>query len=510
MEFKLSDGPWAVLFEGKIQGHEIEIAVNPKNIMLVFVYESDGGKRTGCLLQCYNIFLAKGNLETFIDTLPRKAMSLTKHSNEQTFKFLLLDSGTTYSAYEENAVIKETDALMAKVNSFASLVKEVSTAYDIDLFGLEEGSEDEKMEFHSIPLLSLLVSPVTSRLESAGSQGTSGEIMLGITKKGTIVKEPFDFFDRVLISGGEKNDRMHLFHVLIESSLLSNIPAIVVDWSNRFTGLHFPNENAEELKKYRVETDPLGFPIKFFRFGQELKADLGFLDPAVFLEAFGLSGTPQGAIIEQAFSMGKSQSVAELIDKVRGLPEGEQVTSFKKKETERILSLIESIYPGLFEGSNPLQEISEGWVRGIGRANILLFDGQDKRKNMLVLQSVVSGIFTHFRAKGKTKKLKSLLFVSGSERAVPEFGASRANKKITEDIASAREFGVGSVVEAKDKANISKRLKDNTGCYLAVIQGNDVGVIVAKRKNYRVLVRPGLSKCTEQSLRAELVSAKNK
>ncbi|GEM_PF-851054 len=509
MEFKVSNGPWQPLFEGKMQGHNTEVLVNPDGLVLALIYESEEGIYKGVLAQCYKAFLARGDLESFLETLPRKALMLARHSESETFKFLLLDSGTAYAAYEENAVVKETDALMAKIRSFSSLVQEVCTAYDIDLIEIEKASDEEKMAFYSIPLVSLLASPMIKKEEGAlRTELGHGEIMLGVTKKGTIVKEPFDFFDLTQIEGGEKSDRLHLFHILIESSLLSNIPATIVDWQNVFTGLHFPNENVDELKKFKVETDPLGFPIKFFKVGQELKAELAFVDGEAFLEAFGLKGTPPGVIITQALAIGKSNSVGELIDRVNSIPEGEHVTPFRKREAVRILMLIDSIYPGLFSGNNPVKDISEGWVRGIGRANIILLEKTDMRKNLLVLQSLVSGLLAWFKTRGKSNSLKGLFFLSEADIAMPEFKARAVNERIAADVTAFREYGVGVIIESREKASISKKVRESMHCELAVINKNDVGVIVKNRKNYRALIRPGLSKCTEKGFGVQKTAEK--
>lgn len=498
MDFRLSKGPWTTLFEGVMEGHKTEVIANPDGLLLAIVYETEGEKQAGGLIQCYRVFRAKGNLENFIDTLPRRALSLVKHSKENTYKFLLLDSGSAYAVNEEEAFIKETDALMAKIQSFSSLVREVSTAYDIDLIDLEACAEEEKIAFYSIPLLGLLISPVIKKKkEKTEIELSHGEIVLGITKQGTIVKEPFDFFEKTIVSGGEKRDRLHLFHVLIESSLLSNIPAIVVDWNNAFSGLHFPNENTQQLKRYKVELDPLGFPLSFYRVGQELKADLDHISSKAFIESFGLKNNPQGTIIGKAMAMGKSNDIFQLIDRVNELPEGDKVTPFKKREAARILMLIESIYPKLFTGKNPIQQISGGWVRGIGRANILLFEKNDLRKNLLVLQSLINGLLKQFKGSEKSESLKALLFLSGADTAIPHFKSNSVSEKIASDISKLREYGVGFILESKDKVNIAREVKDQAECFLSVIKNNDVGVNVKNRKNYRVLVRPGLSKCTE-------------
>jgi len=505
MEFKLSDGPWQSLFYGKMQNHECEVMINPQGIVFAFVYEAGENGRKGVLAQCYKAFFAKGNLESFVATLPRKALMFERHTETETFKFLLLDSGTAYTVYEENAVIKETDELMARIMSFSSLVQEVSNAYDIDLTELENATEQEKMIFQTIPLLSMLGSPMVKRGGGTHTQmsGGHGEIMLGVTKKGTIVKEPLDFFDMTQVSGGEKGDRLHLLHVLIESALLSNVPAIVVDWKNVFSGLHFPNEDADELKKFKVETDALGFPIKFFKIGKELRAELAYIDPATFLAAFGLTGTVQGTIIATALELGNSADIQQLIDHVNEIPDGEHVTPFKKREAARVLLLIDNMYPELFTGKNPLKELSEGWVRGIGRANILLFEKKDMRKEILVLQSLTQGLLTTFRARGDTSGLRALFFLLDAEEIIPKFKSTEASAKIAADLASMRQFGLGFVVESEEKSNISKTVREKVDAELAIINRNDIGVIVKNRKNYRVLIRPGLSKCTERTVTAQ-------
>jgi hypothetical protein len=499
MDFKLSNGPWTPLFTGSMQGHDIELYANPESLVLAMVFESEGNLRKGALVECYKVFHCKGSVEAFVETLPRRALTISKHTAKETFKFLLLDSGSVYAANDEDSFVKETDALMAKIQSFSSLVQEVSTAYDLDLLELKNCADQEKLAFFTIPLVGLLISPaVRKKEETLRIELGHGEIMFGITKQGTMVKEPFDFFDRTIVTGGDKGDRMHAFHVLIESALLSNIPTIIVDWDNSFGGLHFPNDETEELKKYSTEMDPLGFPIKFFRAGEEIKADLAFVDPKAFLAAFGLLDKPQGAIIEQAFALGRSSDLFQLIDRVNALPEGEHVTPFKKRESVRMLMLIEGIYPKLFTGSNPIKEISEGWVKGIGRANILVMEKGDWRKNLLVLQSVVSGILENFRSAGKSERLKALLFLADCDSIVPMFKANAANERMAVDISQMREYGVGYALGLKDKANLSKEVKQKVQATLTIIEKNDVGVIVENRKNYRVLLRPGLSKCTEK------------
>ncbi|MEM0359725.1 MAG: hypothetical protein QXK06_00095 [Candidatus Diapherotrites archaeon] len=498
MDFKLNNGPWTQLSSGSMQGHEVEIYANPDSLVLAMVFDSEEGVHKGALLECYKVFHCKGNIEAFVETLPRRALTITKHTAKETFKFLLLDSGSTYASYDEESFVRETDALISKIKPFSSLVQEVSSAYDLDLVELKNCADQEKLAFFTIPIIGLLISPAVKRKEETlRVELGHGEIMLGITKLGTIVKEPFDFFEKTIVCGNTKSGRMHAFHILIESTLLSNMPAIIIDWDSLFAGLHFPNEEIAELKKYNVGLDPLGFPIKVFKPGTDLKADLEFLDPKTFLAAFGLLDKPQGIIIEQAFALGKSADIFQLIDRVNAIPEGEHVTPFKKREAARILMLIDSIYPGLFTGTNPIKEIAEGWLKGIGRANILEMERTDIRKNLLILQSIISGVLEFFRSAGKSEMLKAMVFVTDSEIVVPAFKANAAHKRIALDISQLREYGVGYALELRDKVNLAKELKSQVQAAITLIEKNDAGVIVERRKNYRVLLRPGLSKCTE-------------
>ena len=145
-------------------------------------------------------------------------------------------------------------------------------------------------------------------------------------------------------------------------------------------------------------------------------------------------------------------------------------------------------------------------MKGIARANILLFDKADERKNMLVLQSVVNGVLSNFRAEGKSDRLKAFMFLSDGDKSVPEARAKTVNDKIASDLIQFREYGLGFVLDTQNTADIAHAVKGNAQAALAIINRNDIGVIVRNRKNYRVLVRPGLSKCSEMKSEAKALT----
>lgn len=501
MELNLTHGPWTLIFKGESEGLESEIYINSESMILSIIYEKNKkGKAVGAVVELFKAFYTKGKISSFVETLPKRAIALIVHPGEKTYKFLLIDSGAVYVPYKEKMFAAHIEALIAKIASFSTLLQEVSTAYDIDLFEIQNCAEEEKSVFFSLPLANVLLMPVIKkRSESAIIEISHGEIHLGITKAGNIVKEPFDFFDRTMVSGGKKEDRTHVLHIFAESAMLSGMPVIIIDWEDAFKGLHYPNENYEELQKYKVSLEPVGFPVRIFTAGKELKAQVDLIDAQTFVELFGVGKTVAAQVIAEAFKLGSCANAGELIEKIDKVQESAKITPFKKREAQRIIKVINDAYPELLSGKIPVEEMIKPWTRGIGKANILLFSKEDLKKNLLILQTTVRALYYYLKQQGKSDKLKALLLFTDANEMIPKFKSKRVNEIIALDLSLLRSYGLGIIVEAEDKANIHDEVRNLIISHIGVIAGNDVGVVIEKRKNYRALVRPGLSNCCKKA-----------
>ena len=91
-----------------------------------------------------------------------------------------------------------------------------------------------------------------------------------------------------------------------------------------------------------------------------------------------------------------------------------------------------------------------------------------------------------------------LLFTNANE-TIPKFKMKRVNEIIALDLSLLRNYGLGIIIEAEDRTNIHSEVKNLIISHIGVIAGNDVGVVIEKRKNYRALVRPGLSNCCKKA-----------
>ncbi len=500
MELKVREGPWRLFFSGEIEGHEVEVYTNPESLILALVFEKEGGRRIGVLVEIFKVFYCRGALENFIETLPKNALLVEKHEKEETFKFFLIDSGITYAKYNEEEFSQETDSLLERIKSFSQMVTQVSRAYDVELLELEQCSSKEIEAFFSMPLIGLLVSPkarampVETKTVVVPESVSCGEIIFGLTKKGLVSREPISLFDRTIVYGGEEKDRKLLMHILIESALLSNIPTIVVDWNNSFKNLNYPNEEREKLQEFKVKIEPVGFPTRTFSIGKDIKADLNLLDAKSLVELFGFSSAEEEKILEAILKSGKHSSVFDAIKVVDALPLTENITNFKKNRVIRFLRLIDSIYPDFFGGENNIEEIVRDWNHRLGRAALINCEGRDETQVMIALLSLFRGLKIYFQEKGISEALKVFAFIPSAEKVVPRVRAKHINQLIATELLEMRKYGVGLAMSAPESVDVSKELKDNTRAMLSIIIRNDVGIQMTDRKYYRVLVRPPLSK----------------
>src|SRR3989344_3328234 len=137
MEFKLSKGPWNPLFSGNFSGHNAEILFNSDGFILSLIYDEQKGKKAGVLIQVFKIFSATGNVDEFIETLPKNSLGFTVHSKEDeeetTNKFFFLFSNVSYAVHKEETIEKELKEQFDGIQSTSKIVHDVSKSYDISI-----------------------------------------------------------------------------------------------------------------------------------------------------------------------------------------------------------------------------------------------------------------------------------------------------------------------------------------------------------------------------------------
>ena len=151
--FKIAQGPWKLLIKGSVQDSELEVYVNPEKMIFVQILQQENGQITGAVCEFYKTYVAEGNVEGFIQTLPRDLLVLTRHAKDQTHSYLLLGSSPVSVVWDENVFLEQSDILLKKLEVGASLIKDVGRAYDVVLKTLNESPPEVSNAFFTIPLL---------------------------------------------------------------------------------------------------------------------------------------------------------------------------------------------------------------------------------------------------------------------------------------------------------------------------------------------------------------------
>ncbi len=495
--FKLRSGPWLRVFEGAVHGSEVEIYYNQKSVFMVAVYDKEDEKVTGVVVGFYKVFSAKGDTEAFVDTLPRELLFFSKHDKVETTKFLAVASPTSYISWEEEEFQTETDRLMLKVSNSSDMIKDVSKAYDLKLTEYEETPKSVKETFFSQPLfMSMLATRSTESGKKVSwkemEKTTPGEVLLGLIKESQkVTGEPLSLLMSTIVSQGMEEDRMHAMQVLMEGALLANTPCIIFDWNKRFEGLGFPKKDISEFEHSKMDIEPIGFPLKFFAVGVQVQANIQAVNPTGLMQLFGAGeGTP-AKILETALGKG-FRSTEEVKQQILKTPATPELSSYEIHKAARILGVIEQRYPRLFDGENDMDDLAKHWVRAIGRASIIDLSYCDARQAAILVSSLAKEIMLFHEKKGKEKTPKAVLFMPEVQKLL-EYSNTSTVQELFQTLPKLREIGIGFAASIPREIDLEKGFVEKAGAHIAIVQGNDVGVKIESRSQYRCILRPTLS-----------------
>ncbi|MBU1120289.1 MAG: hypothetical protein ABIE23_03970 [archaeon] len=504
MDFKLREGPWNKLFQGNYQGFEVEIHSNPESVLIVTVLERKKEKIEGAVIELFKVFAVEGELEDFVDTFPREAMVLIKHEPKSSLKYFLVSSTPSYAKYKEEEFCNETEKLLKKLKESARTIKDVSRAYDLSLTELHEAGEKFRAAFFSQPLMAPLITP-TAREEtgyepidlSERKRIGKGEVILGVTRGNVVVKEPLELLCRTTIFGSTTLDRKHAIHIIAEGGLISNVAVVLFDWDESFNGLNTPSNDLASLQKYKVNFEPIGFPIRDFK-AMDLKVDLNLISVSGTMELFGVRGEEEAKFITSLIKEGKVDSIEELAKRARKSQLLDESKAGVKNRTIRILRLIDLRHPKLFGGKNEINEISKNWAKAIGRAGIIHLEGIERRAATLLIHNLLKGIFLHYDAMRKTKGVNALILLPEIKIILSAENPSLMEKEIMELLKKFKEVGVCFALSSDRPGDLLREVITLSETEIFILSRADVGVRMSRSKQYRIMMRPGLSQCTEK------------
>ena len=179
------------------------------------------------------------------------------------------------------------------------------------------------------------------------------------------------------------------------------------------------------------------------------------------------------------------------------MPTTEDWNDFHKLKTIRLAKLLDVRYPGFFGGQNDVSEISKKWLRGIGRTSHISLAGLDKRQSLIMVDALLRELLNHLRKHGSRGGLKIMVFIPETERLAPFEEETLDGKSIAETMLELKSFGVGIAFSAPVETDLDRKLLNETEAKIGIVKNNDIGVQIKNKRQYRAMLRPGLSACSE-------------
>jgi len=498
MKFRVRNGPWEKIFSGNLEGFEVEMNSNSDGLIIVTVLEKEGETIKGAVVELFKVFYAEGSIEDFVETLAKEATVILKHEPKETIKFMLLSSSPSYVKYEENVFCDEAEDLMEKLQTSSSMMKDFSKAYDLQLIELNKAPERIKSSFFSNPITIPLFYPkeTAGKTTHQTTQTTTGKgtIMLGLTKANTMINEPFELMMKTTIFGSTPRDRKHVIHLIAEGTLMSNIPTIIFDWDKSFIGLNKPNPHGKGLKDYYPDLEPMGFPVKHYT-KEEINVDLNLISVKGLIELIGMKEGEEQLMISKLIKKTKPKSLEELISAAKKMDVTEETKTTSKYRTIRILSLIQTKYPWLFEGQSNTKEMAKQWGTSIGRAEIIHMEGLDDTASILLIHNVLKGLSIEY---GKRQNSNAMILLPEIKEVLAAKNNSILTTEIIQFLDKLKSFGIGFAVSSDRPIDLRKEVMNISETEIFLINRNDVGVKVANSKQFRIKLRPGSSSCEEK------------
>ncbi|MFA5357689.1 MAG: hypothetical protein WC308_02085 [archaeon] len=511
MDFKIDNGPWETVLNGKFQGHDVEIVSNPEHLFLVLIYDKDEkGVVNGALVEGYKAFTTRGNIDAFIETLPRPSLGVTKNIGEKTVRLFFASLDMIYLDFRHEDFVRKIDKMIANVSENANTMFDLARASSIEL---KEPNVSPSSEYEPIlgdPFtMRLLMGGATKKLDAAkGVKKTFGEekserkFQMGLTKTREIISENPENFSRALIMANNSNEQKYAAYIIAENFLLNNSPLLIFDSENYFEKLKNASKNDIDLKEGLVEFDPIGFPVKKILAKDEIKISLKDVDFVLLLNLIG-TGDDE---FEKKFALTASSAMAdtteELIEKLASMPANDSknfeslkfeenkayfstgLTDFEKIKAERIVNIIEQEFSGLFGKSVDPKELTTSWPGNLGKATILDTKKLSEKEKIMFEQTILRMLLKSTKEKSETEYKIILPNAEKLFKTLPSKSSSA--------IISLENKGVGFIFGISTKT-FPNDLLETTTAKISIINKNDAAISIKNQRNYRVMLRPPLS-----------------
>lgn len=484
MDIKLDFGPWETVFEGRAYGHSVEIVTNREQFYVVFIYEEIEGKKVGAIVEGYKALVCKGNMEAFINTLPKPCMGILKTLGDKTQKVFFISFDPIFIDFNEEDYIRKIDILLEKSLDNVNTITELARASSIELKELSTVSVKDYFQVIGDPfVMRVLLSPKRSTnltkldLKDALPEEKQAKIQLGLTKNREIVYEKVRNLYRTSVTGNTQ-ENLYTLYIIAENLLLEGKQVIVFDNNNYFEGLSRPSKNEAKLKENLVEYEPAGFPSKRIKAKTDMQVSLNETNTHTLLDSIGCFDDSIERVITSTLMINKVNTPLELIEFVLS---AKDTNEFQKLKTERVLKIIDNEYKGLFGKNIPMDDVLKKWGGSLGRAITIDTKELTKNERVIFVQAAVN--FFDKAVKDNPTTDSAVL--------IPESDSLLAHKVIVAELADIERFGFGLILGSEKP--IPETLDSSMQTKMTVVTKNDIAISSFNNPSYRVNLRPSLS-----------------
>lgn len=484
MDFKIDFGPWQTVFSGKFLNYEAEIKTNPEKYYLNIIYEkNESGEKIGALFQGYKSMVAKGNLDSFVTTIPKPMLGITKSNGEKTNKMIFMSFQPVYVDFKEEDYIRKIDNSIKKSYEEINNIIELARSSGLTLKDVSLSSKEDYEPILSDPLAArVLMSGLRkSSLELVNlpsSKKDTGEIKLrpiGLNKKREIIRESSENIYRSNVTSENQNDINYSIYILVENLLLDHNSILIFDEDNYFNGLSAASKNEKQLREELVDFEPAGFPTKKFTAKKDLFVSLKYCDVDILLDLINTKDEElKKALKDFSFS---NNTIKEEIEKIE---ENASINDFKKLKIKRLLNIIDKEIGSIFGETIEVGELIKKWSSNLGKANIINLNSLTELEKIIFVNTMLNYIESTFDGNNDT------IIV------LPNIGQiiNAEKQKTINYISDLSTKGVGFIFGSNK--NIDE-LNEIAKTKIKVVNGRDVAMATLENRNYRVILRPTIS-----------------
>jgi hypothetical protein len=480
MDFRVNYGPWETIFSGVFYSHEVEVVMNPEKYFLTIVYEKKDGEKTGALVDGHKALVARGQIDSFIQTLPKKCFGVSKTNGTRNSKMLFISTEAIFVDFKQDDFVRDIDNLIKKSFDTIGTIIELAKSSSLELRETSMSPEAEYAPILGDPFMarSLLSGLKKTAMELIDLGDTKigkryyNKIQIGLGKNREIIKEDLENLERTQIIGN-KNETNYATYILTENFLLENTQAIIFDSEEYFSGLGIASKNEKELSDDLVDYEPAGFPIKKFVAKENVKIPFSNIDLKLFFDKMKVADKKLEKIFDKKVDAGTPE---EFLEEIKGF---EELNEFEKLKLERIIKIISSNLKGLFGKESNIEEILKKWPGSLGRATIIDTSKLNDKEKMYFVIGLMREI-------EKQKKEKEVVIVLPSAGEL----ARESQGKIEEEILSLENKGYGFILASNKSL---KKTEGTNSATINIVSGKDVAISIKNKKNYRAKLRASLS-----------------